>query len=103
MKTSFLLPNSPIGKNINYYEMKNWRNDLLPAVEKELEKHLSWNVNRSKVISIGRGENAKVLKEINDRRGWFEEVVALPHPRWILQYRRKRKDEFLEEYLRALV
>lgn len=90
------------GKNINYYEMKDWRANMLPKVEAELAKHIDWNVDRKKVISIGRGENTKVLESINEKHGWFDEVIALPHPRWILQYRRKRKDEFLDAYLQAL-
>ena len=90
------------GKNINYYEMKEWRSYMLAEVEKELIRNMEWNVNRERVISIGRGDNAKVLTELNSKHGWFKEVIALPHPRWILQYRRKRKDEAVNTSCRLL-
>jgi len=28
----------------------------------------------------------------------FEEVRPLPHPRWVMQYRLKRIDEFIDLY-----
>ncbi|RMF23421.1 MAG: DUF4918 domain-containing protein, partial [Bacteroidetes bacterium] len=32
----------------------------------------------------------------------FERIVPLPHPRWVMQYRRKRLSEFVEAYRRAI-
>lgn len=91
------------GKNINYYELKDWKNYMLDQVVKEIEAHMDWPINRKVAISIGAGENLKVLTQLNEKHGWFEEVKALPHPRWVMQYRRKRKQEFLEEYVRVLM
>jgi hypothetical protein len=39
---------------------------------------------------------------VNDRNGFFKEIVPLPHPRFILQYRRKQADEYLARYVRVL-
>lgn len=89
------------GKNINYYELKDWKKFMLDQVVKEIEAHMHWPINRKVAISIGAGENLKVLTQLNDEYGWFESVKALPHPRWVMQYRRKRKQEFLDEYVRV--
>ena len=34
--------------------------------------------------------------------GFFERILPLPHPRWVMQYRRKRKEEFVGQYLGVL-
>ncbi|MEQ9186683.1 MAG: DUF4918 family protein [Cryomorphaceae bacterium] len=91
------------GKNINYYELDRWREYMIEPIAAEINKHMQWNVRRDKCICIGRGDNAKVLNELNEIYGWFDEVIALPHPRWVLQYRRKQKDIFIDQYLAALL
>jgi hypothetical protein len=39
---------------------------------------------------------------LNNEHKWFGEIIPLPHPRFILQYRRKQKDEFIHQYLSVL-
>ncbi|MBT3647215.1 MAG: DUF4918 family protein [Flavobacteriales bacterium] len=90
------------GKNINYYELEGWKDYMIPLIEKEIEQHLKWPVNRTACVCIGKGANWKFLKALNDKNGWFDEVKVLPHPRWILQYRRRFKDQYLDEYLQVL-
>lgn len=91
------------GKNINYYELKNWKNYMLDHVVKEINAHMHWPINRKVAISIGAGDNLKVLSQLNEQHGWFNEIRSLPHPRWVMQYRRKRKAEFLEVYTKELL
>lgn len=83
------------GKNANYYDDK----DLLSAVEEHIiagiERQLEFGCSRKAMISIGKGQNYKHLKTLNDRMGWCENVLTIPHPRWVMQYRRKTKDEHL--------
>lgn len=90
------------GKNINYYEIPNWKTLLQVRIEKEIDKHLLWNVNRKRCICIGMGENFKFMKELNQRNRWFQNIEVLPHPRWIMQYRRKELDLMVELYVRVL-
>lgn len=42
-----------------------------------------------------------ILKKLNEREGFFREIIR-PHPRWIMQYRRKRVEEFVERYVGVL-
>jgi len=90
------------GKNINYYELNGWKEFIIEPIVAEMEKMLELPVNRERCICIGKGENYKFLTRLNEQYGWFERVEVLPHPRWILQYRRKQKEHFLEEYVRVL-
>jgi hypothetical protein len=94
---------SPLGfvmddKNLNYYDVKG-----LPVLLEEfivtcLKEQLSWGLNRKVCFSLGEGENFKFIQKLNDKYNFFQEVIALPHPRFIMQYRRKRLAEFIELY-----
>jgi len=90
------------GKNYNYYDDKK----LYMAVEKHMVKAIdlqqSHLCKHEKAFSIGQGKNFKVFKALNDKHKWFEEVIPLPHPRWVMQYRRKTKAKSIDEYVLKL-
>ena len=46
-------------------------------------------------------DSYKYFKNLNDREKFFEEIIPLPHPRWVMQYKRKRKDEFVITFVEA--
>ncbi len=102
----FLTALSPIGflwegKNRNYYDTPNLKKALKPWMVKSFKEQVS--VGAEDVgFSLGQGENFKILKTWNEEYHFFKEVRALPHPRWVMQYRRKEKQKHLEEYRQAL-
>ena len=51
---------------------------------------------------LGEGENYKQLSRFNEEQGFFREIIPLPHPRWIMQYRRKKVKEFVALYVQKL-
>lgn len=90
------------GKNLNYYDIKgmpeqldNWMRDAMAA-------QVAAGCDRSVAFSMGQGANFKQLEAFNRRHGFFDRVEPLPHPRWIMQYRRKRLDEFIGLYVTTL-
>ena len=50
---------------------------------------------------IGSGDNFKFLTEINQKYKFFDEIIPLEHPRFIMQYNLKHKDKFLNKYINA--
>jgi len=70
------------GKNVNYYELDQWKTYMLDPIVREMNRHMEWAVRRDKCFCIGQGENFKVLNALNKQHGWFGEVIPLPHPRW---------------------
>ncbi|RME10416.1 MAG: DUF4918 family protein, partial [Bacteroidetes bacterium] len=63
---------------------------------------LQMGMDNSRCICLGEGKNFKFLKKLNEEQGFFEEVVPLSHPRFIMQYRRKKLDDYLKAYLDVL-
>lgn len=89
------------GKNLNYYDIKELQDGLEQYIVDHLKKQIDFG-SRPIAYSLGKGKNIKYLKWLNKKYALFEEVRPLPHPRWVMQYRLKRLDEFIEEYFKAL-
>lgn len=90
------------GKNLNYYDEKELQNSLESYMVDNLRWHFDQVADNKVIFSLGQGKNVKYLEYLNKKYNLFGEVIPLPHPRWILQYRRKRKDEFLDLYQQKL-
>ena len=90
------------GKNINYYDNKELLVSVEPFIIKNLDKLISYFVNSRICFSIGGEKNFRYLQQVNQKKKWFKEIVPLPHPRFIMQYKRKEKKEFIKLYLDLL-
>lgn len=90
------------GKNINYYDDKELLKIVEPFIIRHLKDLVNFNVNRKTCFAIGGEKNFKYLLSLNERFHWFAEIVPLPHPRFIMQYRRKQKQQFIEQYLQLI-
>lgn len=86
------------GKNMNYYDDKELEEVLEDYMVKSIKWHLEHVATNEVVYSLGQGKNIKYLAYLNKKYNLFGRIVPLPHPRWILQYRRKRLPEFLALY-----
>lgn len=90
------------GKNINYYDDKELQQAVRPFIIESIEKQLRFPVDRTVCICIGGEKNYKFLLKLNEEHSWFGQIIPLPHPRFIMQYRRKYILEFIKIYVEAL-
>ncbi|HLG40581.1 MAG TPA: uracil-DNA glycosylase family protein [Chitinophagaceae bacterium] len=90
------------GINMNYYDDKKLQEAITAFVIANIKKQLSFGFKRDTCICIGGEKNYKYFKLINDEHKFFDEIIPLPHPRFILQYRRKQKETYIRQYLEAL-
>jgi hypothetical protein len=90
------------GKNINYYDDKELVQAVEPFIIESIEKQLCLPVDRSRCYCIGGDKNFHYLSQLNSRFHWFNNIIPLPHPRFIMQYRRKEILPFIQIYLDAL-
>lgn len=88
--------------NCNYYENKKLENALYEFIVTSLKKQIAFGIDTSICYSIGRGENFKFLQKINEQYNFFEKIIPLEHPRFIMQYNAKEKDKYLGKYVAAL-
>jgi len=90
------------GKNINYYDTRELLFKLKPFITSTLKEQVAIAGNGKKVICLGEGRNYWYLNKLNKELGLFGEIISLPHPRWIMQYRFRNKRDFVREYIRKL-
>ncbi len=90
------------GKNLNYYDEKELLKTVEPFIVENLSRLISFNVNNDICISIGGEKNFKYLCLLNVKYKWFKQVVSVPHPRFIMQYKRKQVTDYIELYLKVL-
>lgn len=105
-KTCYITSVSPLGftsngKNLNYYDLKEIQQVWESFMVRSLQQQISFGA-RPTAFSLGQGKNQKYLEYLNQKYDLFEEVIPLPHPRWVMQYRLKRVDEFVQAYCSKL-
>lgn len=88
--------------NFNYYDEASVFEMLTPFIVEQLHIQKELVGNPDRVFLFGTGQNAKAMHKLNDQHGFFKEIIALEHPRFIMQYRRKRLDEFVERFVGVL-
>lgn len=88
--------------NCNYYENKKIESILYDFIVDSLKKQISFGIDTSICYCIGSGENFKFLMKVNEQYHFFDKIVPLEHPRFIMQYNSKDKDKYLSKYITAL-
>jgi hypothetical protein len=50
---------------------------------------------------LGAGKNEKFLNKVNSEHHFFNNLVALEHPRYIMQYKSRFRHQYIDKYLAA--
>ena len=98
---------SPLGftknnKNLNYYDDKNLEQSIKKFVIDCIKTQLKFGIKTEVVFCLGEGKNFNYLCRINEEMKFFKKVVPLSHPRFIMQYKLKKKEEYIQRYLYEL-
>lgn len=99
---------SPLGfvknnKNFNYYDSKDLMKILKPTIILNLVNQIGLGINSRKCFCLGQGKNYEYLKMLNLELKLFDSIIPLPHPRWVMQYRRKHLDEVINNVIKELI
>jgi hypothetical protein len=90
------------GRNVNYYDSPLLLETLADFIKSSIRTQLQFNIDTRKVFCLGEGQNFKHLNKLNAQASFFDQVVPLAHPRFIMQYRRKKVPVYIEDYLEKL-
>jgi hypothetical protein len=90
------------GKNINYYDIPALRQALTPFIHDSMKRILKLNIDKDVAFCLGEAANYKYLAALNDKMGYFNRIIPLAHPRFIMQYKRKQVGAYLNDYLQKL-
>ena len=90
------------GKNLNYYDDKSLQDAIKEFVVDCMNKQLKSGIDRKVAFCLGDGKNYKYLSRLNEEHKFFDKIIPLSHPRFIMQYKLKKKDEYIISYLEKL-
>jgi hypothetical protein len=87
--------------NFNYYDDAALYEAVRPFILDTLRQQIALGVDTGICFALGK-KNARYLEELNREGGFFGQVVALDHPRYIVQYKSREMDAFVGRYLETL-
>ena len=88
--------------NYNYYDSSALTEAVTPFIVDTIQSQLDFGIYRDKVFCLGAGKNYRFVKKLNEEHKFFGEVVPLEHPRYVMQYKSKYKQQYIDKYLLAL-
>ncbi len=88
--------------NYNYYDDKEMLEIMTPYIKNWLLEQFELGMFSEVAFCLGTGKNFTFLQKINKELNVFEQIIPLEHPRFIMQYRNKRKQEFIDKFIRIL-
>lgn len=87
--------------NYNYYDSPALTAAVSDFIIDSIKKQIAIGVETDVCFCFGTGKNEKFLKKLNEEHHFFKLVVGLEHPRFIMQYKSKTKDIYIDKYLRS--
>jgi hypothetical protein len=90
------------GLNMNYYDTRDLEEAVKTFIVKTIREQIAFGCDTSFAACLGEGKNFKFFEKLNREEKFFGRIVPLAHPRFIMQYRLKKKEEFIARYLEVL-
>jgi hypothetical protein len=93
----------PGGKevNYNYYDSKELTGAVYDFINKSIRKQIAFGIDTELAFCFGTGKNEKFLRALNEEKKYFNRIIALEHPRFIMQYKSKQKAIYINKYISA--
>jgi hypothetical protein len=88
--------------NWNYYDDKIFARALEPFIQAHMVQQLNFGIDSTVAFCLGAGKNFQQLNELNEKHGWFKRIIALEHPRYVMQYKFQLLESYVESYLQKL-
>ena len=85
-------------KNLNYYDVHELKILVEQKLPEWINKQLEFGISNKVCICVGEGKNFEFLAQMNQKHKWFDKLIALPHPRFIMQYKRRQLKTYLKNY-----
>jgi len=87
--------------NYNYYDSKELTEAVCPFMIENIRKQIDLGIKTDACFCFGAGKNEEFLRKLNDEHQFFGRLIALEHPRFIMQYKFASKQFYIDKYLTA--
>lgn len=89
--------------NCNYYDSQALTRSVRSFMIKSLKQLVGLGAKRDVCFCLGIGKNARFLNSINEQYKFFQKIIPLEHPRFIMQYKSAEKELFIDKCLSVLL
>jgi hypothetical protein len=102
-RTFFITAVSPVGftkdgKNYNYYDDPKLLATLRPFIITCVHAQLAFGARRDVAVVLGTGRNFEFFSRLNSEEKFFDKLLVVEHPRFIMQYKRPHVGDYLDKY-----
>lgn len=87
--------------NYNYYDSPALLKSVYSFIVENIRKQIEMGFETDVCFCFGTGKNEAFFRKLNEAHHFFKKIVALEHPRYIMQYKSKEKALYIDKYLRA--
>jgi len=87
--------------NYNYYDDKALYAAVKAFIVQSVQQQIALGLCTEECFCLGK-KNTAYLSILNDEFHLFDTLTELPHPRFIVQYKRKQIDSFIDLYVEKL-
>ena len=88
-------------KNFNYYDSSELTAAIYDYSIENFRKLISLGIETDLCFCFGTGKNEKFIRSVNQKFGFFKEIIPLEHPRFVMQYKSKQKQDYIDKYLHS--
>lgn len=85
--------------NSNYYDSKKLTEAVYDFMIQTLNMQLQFGIERDVCFCLGIGKNYKFIQQLNSKLKFFDKIVPLEHPRYVMQYKSKQKLQYIAKYI----
>ncbi|MBC8043626.1 MAG: DUF4918 family protein [Rhizobacter sp.] len=89
------------GLNYNFYDDPATMKTLTPFIVQSMQLQMDFGAKRGAAVCLGTGKLYKFFQAINSEHRFFKTILPVEHPRFIMQYNRRKMNEFLLKYQQA--
>lgn len=88
--------------NYNYYDRKDLQESATPFIIDTMRKQIAFGLRTDACLCLGMGKNAGFVQKLNAGHGFFQRIIPLEHPRYVIQYKSKQMQSYVDKYLEVL-
>lgn len=88
--------------NYNYYDSPALMNAVYDYIVKNIETLLKMGFQKDVCFCLGAGKNVQFLRKLNEKHHFFDKIVPLEHPRFVMQYKLKQMADYVNLYVEKL-
>jgi hypothetical protein len=85
--------------NYNYYDNIKLKDAVRNFAMESILRQIKFGLETDVCFCLGTGKNYEFLLKLNNEYKFFERIIPLEHPRFIMQYRSKQKEQYINKYI----